>query len=146
MSNEATSPSRWATGGVRVIPGDQLDTRTAQTPGLDRAAAVTRERTGARKLWAGTVKIQPGAQTGVHHHGTLETVLYVVRGRARMRWGEQLEFCAEAGPGDFLFVPPHVPHQESNASDTEVLECVLVRSDGDATTFNLDEPPGRSTG
>jgi uncharacterized RmlC-like cupin family protein len=65
-------------------------------------------------------------------------VIYVIRGRARMRWGERLEFTAEAGPGDFIFVPPFVPHQEINASPTEILECVLVRSDGEAVVVNLD--------
>ena len=55
-----------------------------------------------------------------------------------MRWGEKLEFTAEAGPGDFIYVPPWVPHQEINASRTETLECVLVRSDGEAVAVNLD--------
>src|SRR3569623_1295389 len=55
-----------------------------------------------------------------------------VMGRARMRWGDNLEFTAEAGPGDCIYVPPYVPHQEINASATEVLECVLCRSDGRA--------------
>jgi uncharacterized RmlC-like cupin family protein len=58
-----------------------------------------------------------------------------------MRWGERLEFCAEAGPGDFIYVPPYVPHQEINASPTETLECVLVRSDGEATAVNLAIEP-----
>jgi uncharacterized RmlC-like cupin family protein len=65
-------------------------------------------------------------------------VINVVKGRARMRWGAALEFTAEAGPGDFIYVPPFVPHQEINASATEVLECVLVRSDGEAVAVNLD--------
>ena len=55
-----------------------------------------------------------------------------------MRWGEHLEFTAEAGPGDFIYVPPYVPHQEINASATEALECVLCRSDGQAVAINLD--------
>ena len=101
----------WRTAGVRVIPGDALDTNTPQTPGMHRAAAVTRARAGAERLWAGTVTIHPGARTGAHHHGELESVIYVVRGKARMRWGERLEFTAEAGPGGFIFVPPFVPHQ-----------------------------------
>lgn len=54
-----------------------------------------------------------------------------------MRWGEQLEFTAEAGPGDFIYVPPFVPHQEINASAEERLECVLVRSDSEAIAVNL---------
>ena len=57
-----------------------------------------------------------------------------------MRWGERLEFLAEAGPGDFIYVPPYVPHQEINAAD-EPLECVLVRSGNDAVVVNLDIAP-----
>ncbi len=127
----------WKHDGVRVVRGDQLDPNTAQTPGMDRKAAIT----FAQKLWAGTVHIHPNAKTGAHHHGSLESIIYVVKGRARMRWGEKLEFVAEAGPGDFIFVPPFVPHQEINASPDEPLECVLVRSDGEATAVNLDIDP-----
>ena len=136
----ADSP-RWKHDGVRVIPAGSLDTNTAQTPGLNRAAASDFARAGAQKLWAGTVSIHAGAKTGAHHHGPLESVIYVVRGKARMRWGDRLEFVAEAGPGDFIFVPPYVPHQEINALADETLECVLVRSDGQATAINLDIEP-----
>jgi len=132
---------KWKHDGVRVMPGNMLDPNTAQSPGMDRRAAITAARTGAQKLWAGTVAIHPNAKTGAHHHGALESVIYVVRGRARMRWGEKLEFTAEAGPGDFIYVPPYVPHQEINASRDEVLECVLVRSDGEAVVVNLDIEP-----
>jgi uncharacterized RmlC-like cupin family protein len=128
----------WKTHGVRVIPGDQLDPNTAQSPGMTRAAAINFARVGARKIWAGTVTIRANAKTGAHHHGALESVIYVVKGRARMRWGEQLEYVAEAGPGDFIFVPPYVPHQEINASSEEPLECVVVRSDNEAVVVNLD--------
>src|ERR1700757_957530 len=135
----------WKTEGVRVIRGDQLDANTAQTPGMSRAAAINLARVGAQKLWAGTVHIHAGAKTGAHHHGPLESVIYVIRGRARMRWGEHLEFTAEAGPGDFIYVPPYVPHQEINASPDETLECVLVRSGQEPVVVNLDiapvEPP-----
>ena len=91
-----------------------------------------RRRAGAEKLWAGTVTIHPDAKTGAHHHGPLESVIYVVSGRARMRWGERLEFMAEAGPGDFIYVPPFVPHQEINASPDAPLSCVVVRSGQEA--------------
>ena len=96
---------------------------------------------GAQKIWAGTVTIHANAKTGAHHHGALESVIYVLKGRARLRWGEQLEYVAEAGPGDFIFVPPYVPHQEINASSDETLECVLVRSDNEAVVVNLDIKP-----
>ena len=131
----------WKHDGVRVVKANQLDGNTAQTPGMDRKAAVNFARMGAQKLWAGTVTIHADAKTGAHHHGHLESVIYVVKGRARMRWGEQLEFMAEAGPGDFIYVPPYVPHQEINASATELLECVLCRSDGEAVAINLDISP-----
>jgi uncharacterized RmlC-like cupin family protein len=91
-------------------------------------------------LWVGTVVIHAKAKTGAHHHGPLESVIYVVSGRARMRWGDALEFVAEAGPGDFIYVPPYVPHQEINASDDEPLSCVLVRSGQDPVVVNLDIP------
>jgi len=135
----------WRDNGVKVIPGDRLDPNTPQTPGMSRAAAINHARTGASKLWAGTVNIDPNAKTGAHHHGELESVIYVVSGRARMRWGEHLEFTAEAGPGDFIYVPPYVPHQEINAGRDEILSCVLVRSGQDPVVVNLDiapvEPP-----
>ena len=131
----------WRDDGVQVIPAGTLDPATAQTPGMARATAIDFARAGARKIWAGTVTIEPDAKTGAHHHGALESVIYVVRGKARMRWGERLEFTAEAGPGDFIFVPPYVPHQEINASPDEALECVLVRSDNEAVVVNLDIAP-----
>jgi len=115
----------WRETGVKVVPGDSLDTNTAQTPGMNRAA----------------VHIHADAKTGAHHHGALESVIYIVSGRARMRWGERLEFVAEAGPGDFIFIPPYVPHQEINASSSETLQCVLVRSDNEAVVVNLDIEP-----
>jgi uncharacterized RmlC-like cupin family protein len=132
---------RWRQDGVQVVRGDQLDPNTAQTPGMERAAAINAARTGAQKIWAGTVTIAPDAKTGAHHHGDLESVIYVLRGRARMRWGEALEFVAEAGPGDFIFIPPFVPHQEINAGTDEPLECVLMRSGGEAVVVNLDIAP-----
>ena len=131
----------WRDDGVRVVPGDSLDGNTPQTPGMARAVAIDAARVGAQRLWAGTVRIAPHAKTGAHHHGALESVIYVVRGRARMRWGEALEFMAEAGPGDFIFIPPYVPHQEINAADDAPLECVLVRSDNEAVVVNLDIEP-----
>ena len=134
-------PVDWKEHGVRVIPGDSLDTNTPQTPGMSRAAAINFARVGAQKIWAGTVTIHPNAKTGAHHHGALESVIYVLKGRARMRWGERLEYVAEAGPGDFIFVPPYVPHQEINASTEEPLECVVVRSDNEAVVVNLDITP-----
>ena len=125
------APSELASesGAAGGLPGSRV-----------RAAAIDRASAGANKLWAGAVTIQPNAKTGPHHQGALESIIYVVHGRTRMRWGEQLEYCAEAGPGDFIFVPPFVPHQEINANVDESLECVVVRSDQEPIVVNLDIP------
>ena len=134
----------WRQEGIRVVRADQLDSNTPQTEGMLRRTGVGRGQ-GATGIWAGTVTIEPNASTGAHHHGQLESIIYVVAGTARMRWGDRLEFTAEAGPGDFIFVPPYVPHQELNASAGEPLECVLVRSGQEPVVVNLDIPAAERT-
>ena len=140
-----TNQPNWRDNGVRIVRSNELDSNTPQTPGMSRAAAINHAKAGAEKLWAGTVNIQPDAKTGAHHHGELESVIYVLRGRARMRWGDNLEFVAEAAAGDFIYVPPFVPHQEINADPEQPLECILVRSDQEAIVVNLDIEPAESS-
>jgi len=142
--SEHASQVDWRTHGVRIVKASELDFNTPQTPGMTRAAAINFAKAGANKLWAGTVNVQPNARTGAHHHGPLESVIYVLKGKARMRWGERLEFMAEAAPGDFIYVPPYVPHQEINALSDQPLECVLVRSDQEAVVINLDIEPAEA--
>jgi uncharacterized RmlC-like cupin family protein len=128
----------WRTNGVKIVHAAELDTNTPQTSGMTRAAAITRAKAGAATLWAGTMVVQPDAKTGPHHHGELETVLYVVKGRVRMRWGDRLELSGEAGAGDFIYVPPYVPHQEINADPNEICEAVVVRNGQEPVVVNLD--------
>ena len=128
----------WKEHGVRIVHAAELDMNTPQTSGMTRTAAITHARTGAEKLWAGTMVVQPDAKTGPHHHGELETVLYVVKGRVRMRWGDHLELSEEASAGDFIYVPPYVPHQEINGSPNEICEAVVVRSGQEPVVINLD--------
>lgn len=130
----------WQHHGLRIVRNGELDTNTPQTPGMTRAEAISYARVGAQKLWAGTVVVHPDAKTGPHHHGALETVIYIVRGRARFRWGARLEFVDEAGPGDFVYVPPYVPHQELNARKDQPVEAVIVRSGQEPVVVNLDIP------
>src|SRR5438128_12652364 len=134
MSTE--SQADWRDHEVTIIPGTQLDLNTPQTPGMTRAAAINHARAGANKLWAGTVNVHPNAKTAPHHHGELESIIYVISGRARMRWGEQLEFFADAGPGDFIYVPPFVPHQEINDRSDEPVMCVVIGSDQEPVVAN----------
>lgn len=138
----------WKTHGVKIVHSNELDLNTPQTPGMTRAAAITHAQAGASKLWAGTMLVEPAAKTGPHHHGELETILYVVTGRVRMRWGNELELTDEAQAGDFIYVPPYVPHQEINASPDESCEAVVVRSGQDpiVVNLNLETPEPASAG
>ena len=122
--------ARWRLDGVRVVHSNELDINTAQTPGMSRAAAITHARAGAEKLWAGTVVIHPMAKTGAHHHGPVESVIYVVSGRARMRWGERLEFVAEAGPAissTCRLTSPIRKSTRATTSRSHASSCAAVR-------------------
>ena len=107
---------------------------------MNRAAAITHARAGAEKLWAGTVVIHPKAKTGAHHHGAgRKRDLRRQRARAHAL-GRPARVHGRGGPGDFIYVPPYVPHQEINANDDEPLSCVLVRSGQEPVVVNLDMP------
>jgi uncharacterized RmlC-like cupin family protein len=93
----------------------------------------------ARVLSGFVSRVQPGAATAAHHHGDQETILYVLTGRARFRWGPRLENVTEAGEGDFVFIPAEIIHQEINASAEEDTSWVVVRSHPDPIVVNLPE-------
>lgn len=131
----------WRHEGIKVVHAEGKSGDTPETLGMGRQVAISGKRSGSTALWAGTNLIKPGAKTGPHHHGELESVIYVIRGHALMRWGDRLEFITKAGPGDFLLVPPYLPHQELNASDTEELHCALVRSGTEEVVVNLQIDP-----
>lgn len=131
----------WKTKGIKVVKAASKSGDTPDTKGMNRQVAISGSRNDAKALWAGTNHIRPGEITGAHHHGALESVIYIVSGHAIMRWGDRLEFITKAGPGDFLLVPAWMPHQELNASDTEDLHCALVRSGPEEIVVNLDVDP-----
>jgi len=87
--------------------------------------------------WIGTVTLKPGDRTGGHHHGRHEVALYVVKGRARLNWGEKLEEFADVEPGDFAYFPPFIPHGETNLDDQEPVEFLVVRSDDEKIVVPL---------
>jgi uncharacterized RmlC-like cupin family protein len=86
-TNAAKSATDWRTSGIRVVKSGEKSGDTPETQGMNRMVAISGERTGSTHLWAGTNRIEPGASTGPHHHGALESIIYVVRGTALMRWG-----------------------------------------------------------
>ena len=131
---------------VRIVHRSDLSSETAQTAGMDRLTAVAAETVGSKELWAGVVTLAAGARSGAHHHGDCESVIYVLSGRIRFRYGDRLEESAEAGPGDFIFVPPQVIHQEINASDSEGIDSIVIRSSQENIVVNVELPESTASG
>jgi uncharacterized RmlC-like cupin family protein len=126
------------TGELRVVRPDERDRGTAQTPGMEREAGVAGSTVGAEKLWVGHVTMAPGMKSGAHHHGPVESAIYVISGRARFRFGPGLEQTAEAGSGDFIFVPPELVHQEINADADAPVEMIVARNGQENIVVNVD--------
>ena len=123
---------------LRVVRPQERDRGTAQTPGMRREAGVAGSTVGAQKLWLGHVTMAPGVKSGAHHHGPVESALYILSGRARFRSGPRLEQAFAAGPGDFVFVPPKVVHQELNMDDNTPVEMIVGRSGQENVVVNVD--------
>ncbi len=101
--------AKWKHDGVRVIPATRLIQIRLRRRAWTRKAAINLARVGAQKIWAGTVTIIPMPRQAPTITVLSKVSIYVVRGKARMLWGDALQFTAEAGPGDFIYVPPYVP-------------------------------------
>ena len=123
--------TRAGTAPLRVLRLANRDCGTAQTPGMQREAGVSLETTGAEQLWMGHVTVAPGVESGVHHHGACESGIYIISGHARFRSGPDLSEQADAGPGDFIFVPAWALHQEINLSRTEPVVAIVCRTVAD---------------
>jgi uncharacterized RmlC-like cupin family protein len=124
---------------IRVIEPDRFDRSTAQTPGSARLAAIAPDTGIKTALWGGIFIVEPGAKTGIHHHGEQETIAYVLDGACLVRWGERGEFSATAKQGDFVHVPAWVPHAEINASRDRPFTWIVVRSTSEPIVINLPE-------
>ena len=124
---------------LRIIKHDELDAGTAQTPGMVRLAGVAKSTSGAEGIWMGEVTSAPGFSSGAHHHGDVESAIYIISGALTMRWGDRLEHSGEAKAGDFIYVPAQMVHQEVNASDSEPVVAIVARG-GDNVVINVDLP------
>ena len=127
--------------GLRVIRPEERSEETTQTPGMVRAAGVSADTTGAERIWMGYVELPPGSVSGVHHHGESENGIYIVQGRARFEFGERLEHAIEAGPGDFVHVPPFVLHREINLDADQPVEEIVARTSQETLVYNVEWPP-----
>jgi uncharacterized RmlC-like cupin family protein len=125
---------------LRVIRGGELSGGTAQTTGMQRSAAISGDLVGARDLWMGRTVVGAGASSGDHHHGESETGIYVVSGHPVFVFRDPASgeiTRLETSPGDYVWVPPHVPHREENPSpDTEAV-VVIARSTQEAIVVNV---------
>ena len=105
------------------------------------AALVRKTAISTDKLWAGITLVNPGMVSGWHHHGTNTTIIHVVSGRFELEClvNEAVErYSVE--PGDFVAVPPGIPHNEI-ADTEEGAETIVVRfGQGGQTTIELDGP------
>ncbi len=127
---------------LRLIRADSLSGDTAQTGGMIRTAAISGELVGARALWMGRTVVLPGTSSGDHHHGDSETAIYVASGHPVFVFRDPDSGSVvrlETEPGDYVWVPPHVPHREENPSpDTEAV-VVIARSTQEAIVVNVPE-------
>lgn len=126
--------------GVRIIRPSERDAATAQTTGMARVAGVSASTAGSSGVWMGEVTTAPGFRSGAHHHGDVESAIYVLAGRYRFRWGEKLEHSGEGAAGDFIFVPARLPHQEINLSESEPLVFILARGGQENIVVNMEMP------
>ena len=128
---------RWHRPLVQVR-GRDLRADTGQTSGMDRREAISGKNTGSARVWMGQTHVAPGTRSGDHHHGATETAIYVLSGHPVFVFARGCEEVQlEPEPGDYIFVPPYVPHREENPGDDEAV-VIIARSSQEAIVVNLD--------
>jgi uncharacterized RmlC-like cupin family protein len=134
--------SAYAQPDGRVIPvvtrAGQEDTATMQSGECVRVSGVSIQHTPATKIWFGQVSNKPGYRSFPHHHGEAETGGYVLRGKGRIYFGEDYSDYLDMAEGDWVFVPPFMPHVEANMSTTEELVWLTTRTP-ENIVVNLDD-------
>jgi len=134
---------------LRLVRAGELSLGTAQTAGMRRSEAISGSACGSQVLWMGETRMAPGAVSANHHHGHSETGIYVTSGRPVFVTsdGSGGERRLETSPGDYVFVPPYVPHREENPSADEEAIVVIARTTQEAIVVNLDDVsvPGPSS-
>lgn len=124
----------------RITPA-LLSGRTAQTGGMRRLEAVSGATVGSDRLWMGQTLVAPSTRSGDHHHGASETGIYVVSGRPEFVFLDEAEgeIRLRTGPGDYIYVPPWVPHREENPDPREEAVVVIARTTQEAVVVNVPD-------
>jgi uncharacterized RmlC-like cupin family protein len=126
--------------GLRVIRAGQASGDTAQTPGMVRSEAISGRQVGAGSLWMGTTVMAPASRSGDHHHGASETGIYVVSGHPAFVFRDPATgglTRLETRAGDFVWVPPQVPHREENPDPATEAVVVIARSTQEAIVVSV---------
>jgi uncharacterized RmlC-like cupin family protein len=125
---------------VHHIPAGAARSDTAQTQGMQRRAAISSSSVGSQAIFMGETRVAPSTSSGPHHHGSSETCIYVVAGTPEFVYkDENSEVTIATKPGDYVYIPPFVPHIEANPSPNEEAVVVLARSTQEAIVENLPE-------
>jgi uncharacterized RmlC-like cupin family protein len=127
----------WHRPLVHVRRGD-LSGDTRQTSGMTRREAISGKSAGSEKVWMGQTHVAPGVNSGDHHHGEAETAIYVLSGHPAFVFADgDREVRLATEPGDYIFVPPFVPHREENPGPEEAV-VIIARSSQEGIVVNLD--------
>jgi uncharacterized RmlC-like cupin family protein len=120
------------------VRAGELRADTGQTGGMTRREAISGKNAGSGQIWMGQTHVAPGVSSGDHHHGATETAIYVLSGNPVFVFAEGgREVRLETEPGDYIFVPPYVPHREENPGGQEAV-VIIARSSQEAVVVNLD--------
>jgi uncharacterized RmlC-like cupin family protein len=125
---------------VHRVKSSDIDADTAQSEGMQRFAAISGRAVGSEKLWMGETHVHPQTVSANHHHGESETAIFVRSGHPDFVFfdGEH-EVRIATNPGDYVFIPPYLPHREENPSPDEPATVVIARSTQEAIVVNLPE-------
>ncbi len=128
---------------LRHVTAEECSSSTAQSGGMSRTAGISASTAGATTIFMGQAIMEPSTVSQAHHHGELETAIFVLEGHPVFRFVEDgEEVRIESKPGDYVLVPPHTPHIEENPSPTERAVVVLARTGQEAIVENLDSLRG----
>jgi uncharacterized RmlC-like cupin family protein len=125
---------------LHQISASSLSADTGQTPGMHRVEAISGNSVGSKALWMGQTRVSPSTRSANHHHGESETGIYVASGHPVFVFldGDE-ERRLDAKPGDYIYVPPWVPHREENPDPDNEAVVVLARTTQDAIVVNVDD-------
>ena len=143
MAQEPNQPEATSGGKLVHVPADALTIPPGQSSGMQRLEAISGRSSGSAALWMGQSHVAAGARSADHHHGESESAIYVVSGHPEFVFLEDgVERRIRTEPGDYVYVPPFVPHREENPRADEEAVVVLARTTQEAIVVNLPSLSG----